>query len=175
MLEQARYLAQVTGGADENASMRLHELEKKVQRVKTSDLANALPNELPYDVPSTFWLSLRGYSPVALASQIKKPLLLLHAGRDFQVTSTDYVLWNSALQSQPWAQVQLFPRLNHLFESGEGPSTPTEYEQPSHVDQAVVAAIADWIDTMASSPSAESPQSNAVVGEHQRDQSHEQQ
>jgi hypothetical protein len=38
-----------------------------------------------------------------------------------------------------------YPALNHLLISGEGPSTPIEYNQPGHVAEDVVSDIADWI------------------------------
>jgi hypothetical protein len=41
--------------------------------------------------------------------------------------------------------VNMSPSLNHLFVSGVGPPTPAEYEQPGHVDEAVVNDIARWI------------------------------
>ena len=40
---------------------------------------------------------------------------------------------------------KMYPELNHLFVAGKGKSLPQEYEQPGHVDQTVVADIANWI------------------------------
>jgi hypothetical protein len=40
---------------------------------------------------------------------------------------------------------KLYPKLNHLFIAGEGKSTPDEYAQPGHVEETVVADIAEWI------------------------------
>jgi hypothetical protein len=42
-------------------------------------------------------------------------------------------------------KVETFPTLNHLFIAGEGKPNPAEYDTPGHVDQAVVAAIADFV------------------------------
>ena len=42
-----------------------------------------------------------------------------------------------------------YPKLNHLFEAGEGRSTPEEYDRPGHVAQEVIGDIADWIRAMA--------------------------
>jgi hypothetical protein len=61
------------------------------------------------------------------------------------VTATDFALWKSAIGAEPWAQLQLLPGLNHLFEAGQGPSTPAEYAKPSHVSADVITRIAEWI------------------------------
>lgn len=43
---------------------------------------------------------------------------------------------------------KLYPALNHLFISGTGRSTPSEYAQAGHVDEQVIADIAAWIKTI---------------------------
>ena len=35
--------------------------------------------------------------------------------------------------------------MNHLFMTGEGKSTPAEYEHPGHVAESVITDIAEWI------------------------------
>ena len=73
------------------------------------------------------------------------PMLILQAGRDYQVTMDDFVRWEAGLGADPRVTLKVYPRLNHLFITGEGPSRPTEYEQPGKVDDEVIADIATWI------------------------------
>jgi hypothetical protein len=42
-------------------------------------------------------------------------------------------------------RLKSYPALNHMFIAGSGPSMPVEYQRPGHVDETVVADIADWI------------------------------
>ena len=91
-----------------------------------------------------YWLALRGIDPPAEAKKLGLPVLVLHGGRDYQVTAKDLSGWKAALGDEPRATIRLFPSVNHLFVAGEGPSTPAEYERPGHVAPEVVEAIAAW-------------------------------
>jgi dienelactone hydrolase len=95
-------------------------------------------------VPASYWLSFRGYDPAATAKGLGLPVLVLQGGRDYQVTAKDLARWKGALGDDPRATIRLFPSLNHLFVTGEGPSSPAEYEKPGHVAPEVVEAIAGW-------------------------------
>jgi hypothetical protein len=145
LLEQTRYLAALDHGATARVEAALQDMETRIARVQSPELAQTVARDLPQGVPATWWLSLRGYSPVDVAKSLAKPTLLLQGDRDFQVTATDFALWKSAIGAEPWAQLQLLPGLNHLFEAGQGPSTPAEYAKPSHVSADVITRIAEWI------------------------------
>ncbi|HKT01381.1 MAG TPA: hypothetical protein VJT31_17805 [Rugosimonospora sp.] len=41
--------------------------------------------------------------------------------------------------------IRVYDADNHLFFTGTGPSTPSEYEPAQHVDPAVVDHIATWL------------------------------
>jgi len=41
---------------------------------------------------------------------------------------------------------------DHLFFPGSGRSTPADYEAAQHVDEAVVADIAEWITALKGTP-----------------------
>ncbi len=77
-------------------------------------------------------------------------MLVLHGGRDYQVTAAEFARWQQASWphgNNAGSRVTLkdYPRLNHLFMAGDGPSTPAEYAQPGNVDAGVIADIAIWI------------------------------
>ena len=70
---------------------------------------------------------------------------ILQGARDYQVTTVDFEGWKAALSSRPDVRLKLYPDLNHLFMAGEGKSKPSEYEQPGHVAESVIADIAEWM------------------------------
>jgi pimeloyl-ACP methyl ester carboxylesterase len=144
LLDQNRYLASIDTSNRAAAQAALAVLEKQIERVKSADLESATAAELPMGVPSSWWLSQRGYSPTELAVQLRKPTLVLQGDRDFQVTQTDLDRWKAALDRQPWATVRVLPGLNHLFERWQGTPSPEEYARPSHVSSVVISQIADW-------------------------------
>jgi fermentation-respiration switch protein FrsA (DUF1100 family) len=83
--------------------------------------------------------------PAGTAAKLKLPILILHGGRDYQITMADFRLWKQRLGSRQNVTLKLFPRLNHLFIVGDGPSGPAEYQQAGHVDEQVIKHIAEWV------------------------------
>ena len=102
------------------------------------------PNELT-GAPGAYWLSLRDYVPSEAARTLPQPLLILQGERDYQVTMEDFGRWQAALADRGDVTFKSYPALNHLFMTGEGPSTPAEYEQAGHVAEEVILDVAGWI------------------------------
>jgi uncharacterized protein len=97
------------------------------------------------NLPATYRDDLKSYDPVETIKKSNVPVLVLQGERDYQVTMKDFALWQSALRGRPKATFRRYRRLNHLFASGEGKSSPTEYENTSHVSVEVIDDIAEWI------------------------------
>ncbi|MHB1222870.1 MAG: alpha/beta hydrolase [Gemmatimonadaceae bacterium] len=109
---------------------------------------------LPPDVnvlgaPARYVYDLDDRRPLDLARRLTVPVLVLHGGRDYQVTAEDVALWRDALADNPSAIIREFPALDHLFMPGEGRATPAAYTYTSgHVAQDVIDEIARWIRTL---------------------------
>ncbi len=147
ILEQTTYLLGLQAGlSDAERTSRIDEMRAQVAKVKDPALSADTPaGELPLGIPAAYWLDMRGYDPPAAAAALATPVLVLQGGRDYQVTTADYDLWQAALLGRPGADFKLYPDLNHLFVTGSGKSTPAEYEIAGHVTAPVVADIAAWI------------------------------
>jgi hypothetical protein len=88
---------------------------------------------VPFGVPAPYWLDLRGYDPVAVATALDKPMLILQCGRDYQATVTDdLAAWKAGLGHRPDVTIRIYDSDNHLFFTGTGPSAPAEYEPAQH-------------------------------------------
>jgi dienelactone hydrolase len=125
---------------------------RQAEAVDSPDLSPGTPEaDLPFGVPAAYWLDLRGYDPAATAATLGKPMLILQGGRDYQVTvDDDLARWRAALADRPEVTIRVYDADNHLFLAGSGPSKPAEYERAQHVDPAVVADIADWLQSVRS-------------------------
>ncbi|MER7442998.1 alpha/beta hydrolase family protein [Micromonospora avicenniae] len=123
-------------------------ITRQAALVDSADLSPSTPaSRLPLGLPASYWLDLRGYDPVPAAAALGKPMLILQGGRDYQVTvQEDLSRWRAGLAHRPDVTIRVYDADNHLFFPGSGPSTPAEYEAPQHVDPAVVADIAAWLD-----------------------------
>lgn len=145
ILEQVTYLSNLDGKLSADEQKQIDDLKKLAERVKDPGLSTATPASDLFNIPASYWLDLRGYNPPEAAQNLSQPMLILQGERDYQVSTVDFENWKKALSSKKNAVFKLYPGLNHLFITGQGPSNPDEYNQPGHVDQAVVEDIAAFI------------------------------
>ena len=96
-------------------------------------------------IKASYFLSMRGHDPAKVAAGLSIPFLILQGDRDYQVTAPDLDRYKQALGKKPSVVIKQYPRLNHLFIAGDGPSSPPEYNQPGHVDEVVIDDIAAWV------------------------------
>lgn len=109
---------------------------------------NAPPERLQQlrgGAPPSYWEDLEAYDPVATARQLEMPVLILQGERDYQVTMTEFGLWQSGLEGYGDVTFTSYPKLNHLFLEGEGPSVPAEYDRPGRIPDYVFGDIADFV------------------------------
>lgn len=147
IVRQMTYLYGLAGNtlSDEDRK-RLQDIKDAVVKVKalrdsdkgsTTKLLGAMP---------AYWLDVRGYDPPEAAKAVRKPMLFLQGGRDYQVQTADLENWKKALGSRSDVEFRLYPKLNHLFYEGEGILIPLEYMQKhGSVAEEVVTDIAAFI------------------------------
>jgi uncharacterized protein len=143
ILEQIEYIYRYSG--DEIDNPQLKQIKKMVENVKQLTPESTFQkHELPFSVPKEYWLDLKNYNPAQTLKKLKTPTLILQGGRDYQVTSKDFDLWEKSLRRKQKTSVQ-YSSLNHLFFEGEGPSLPEEYEVRGYVPLYVISDIAEWV------------------------------
>jgi fermentation-respiration switch protein FrsA (DUF1100 family) len=103
------------------------------------------PSTLLFNAPPAYWIDLNAYNPIVVAQKLTQPMLILQGERDYQVTMIDFQGWKDGLAGRDNVTFKSYEDLNHLFLSGEGPSSPAEYQTPGHVAGQVISDIADWI------------------------------
>jgi dienelactone hydrolase len=145
-LDQVRLIAEREHVPPAEANPRIAAVEASVREIESPSLKmGTTVNFLGAKVPASYWLSLRNYHPGRVAAALRIPILVLQGGRDYQVPPSEFALWKKALAGHKNATFQLYPALNHIFVAGTGPSIPSEYLKPGHVDGEVIDAIATWI------------------------------
>ena len=128
IVEQTTYIASLTPGA-------------KAPKDPVGELKGA--------APESYWKDLAAYKPVDVAARLKMPMLILQGERDYQVTMTDLKGWRDTLVGHSNVQIKSYPDLNHLFMTGSGKSTPSEYMKAGKVSQTAIDDIAAWINKSA--------------------------
>lgn len=149
ILEQTRYLAERDGTVTTEEESALAEVAAQVEAVRDPTLGADTPPADLLGAPASYWLDLRDYRPTEMAAGLALdiPILVLQGERDYQVTMTDFALWQEALAEGEDVEFRSFPGLNHLMMPGEGEglSVPEDYEVAGHVEPEVVDAIAAFI------------------------------
>ena len=133
VLAQMRYL--------EAPPDQIADIEKKAAILRQGKA----PKENLLGASGAYWLDWSKRDGVAMAKKLGKPVLVLRGDRDFQVADEDLATWRVGLEGQKGAIVQTLPHLNHLFIRGEGKPSPSEYENPDHVDPNVIEMIRKFI------------------------------
>ena len=149
ILEQFTYLYNLDGKITEQQQEELDDLKEKVDKLKDPKfIENISRQDLPLAMPVAYWKDLHNHDPVAAVKTLNIPILVLQGGRDYQVLeSKDFKGWKDALNSRENATFKLFPKLNHLFITGEGKSSPQEYMVEGHVENEVIDSIVQWINS----------------------------
>jgi len=145
IVEQTRYLAMADGTISPQEQAQLDAVTKTAAEIRALTAADAQAGRNVSGAPASYWIDLRGYDPPSAAAALKVPLLVLQGERDYQVTMDEFARWKAALAGRANVTFRSYPALNHLFLPGTGKSLPAEYDQPSHVADAVVDDIAAWI------------------------------
>ena len=148
-INQMRYMRTLDDETNEAQAVteEIEKLELAAKRADDPDLNTTVPaKDLPFGIGTPYWLDARKFDPLNTAAALQKPMLVLQGERDYQVTPDgDFPRWQKALAGNKYATLKLYPPLNHLFIAGEGPPNPTEYNEPLHVDEAVIRDVAEWI------------------------------
>jgi uncharacterized protein len=114
MVDEVHYVLQhesAPTSQDQKQAAALEETAKKIESpdLKLGDTVDLLGGPMP----ASYWLDLRTYHPIAVAQELKIPILILQGGRDFQVPpTTNFENWKAAL-----AQDQNVPFGNRSFSS----------------------------------------------------------
>ncbi|MGN7724704.1 alpha/beta fold hydrolase [Luteimonas sp. 22616] len=106
------------------------------------DVADA---DSPMQQPVAYWRSIEAVDPVSEAKAVALPMLVLQGAQDIQVVDADWQRWKGGFHDDPKVEFKLYPTLNHFGIAVEGEQGLAQYQQPGHVDPALIADVAKWI------------------------------
>lgn len=143
LIEQLGRIAAMDGETSADEQKTIDQIAQGLARIRQGD--NPPRAAAPLQLPATYWRSLDDILAVDEAKQAKIPLLILHGGRDYQVTDADWQTWRDAFTDDPRATLKRYSALNHLGIAGSGRSTPDEYLSSGQVDTGLIEDSASWI------------------------------
>lgn len=148
LIEQMEYLYPDSSVMEAKNYLQKKRIQQQAQYAKRKKLDPKTPTDsLPFGVSAAYWNFLNQYDQVKTFAKLPTPTLILQGSRDYQVTMTDFSLWQEAAKKRT-ARTDLiaYPKLNHLFITGEGRSLPAEYQLQGNMDAAVITDIKQWIE-----------------------------
>ena len=145
IIEQNKYMVTVTKDTTAAMQKMLSEAITAIEKTRINKLGKIKPDSVILGLPASYWVDLNNYDQVAIAKKLKQRILVIQGGHDFQVTETDYNLWNNALSQNPNVTLKLYPTYNHLFSEQQEKGTTAQYQTPGNVEQRLIEDLADWI------------------------------
>lgn len=148
LIEQMDYLYPDSAVMDAKNYHEKKRIQHQARYAQKKKLDPKTPTDsLPFGVSATYWNFLNQYDQVKTFGKLSQPALILQGERDYQVTMTDFQLWQKAALKRAAPTTFLsYPKLNHLFISGTGKSSPAEYQQQGNMEEAVITDIQRWIE-----------------------------
>lgn len=146
IVEQNSYILSTDHIAEDSAKEQLRQqTEAMASNVKSLSAESTFSSKELFNLPASYWLDLQNYHQLTEAAKMNEPLLVLQGGRDYQVTKTDFQLWQDALSDQPNVTFQYYDNLNHFFMTGTGKSIPEEYQVKGTLCDKVSQDMANFI------------------------------
>jgi hypothetical protein len=107
----------------------LTNLREKIKVVKDPNLSlTTASSKLPLGLPASYWLDLRDYKPAEAAKEIKKPILILQGGKDYQITMVDF---SKLVECSMTGKYHLRSITASIMDLSAGEvSTARDYDQP---------------------------------------------
>jgi len=115
------------------------------------NMSNLSPDELQtaliFGIPAIYQQSVVNSLPLPFISRNTTPVLIIHGGRDFQVsTENDFQIFVSQTQGLPHVTTRLYEGLNHLFiQSQTDHNDIRDYIPLGNVDTQMLRGIVNWI------------------------------
>ncbi len=96
-------------------------------------------------VHAPYWKWLAAYDALEAAKEMTAPVLLLQGEEDYQVTMTDFGIWQEALGEKENWQLISYPGLTHPFTPGQKAEGSDVYSREAKVDPGVMDDITAFV------------------------------
>ena len=141
--EQIKRLGTLGGADPESTAASLEAFHEAVARLRAG--GDGADEIRILGLPAGYLRSAEALDPVAEARVASQPLLIMHAGRDIQVTDVDWQAWQAAFGDDPRFTLKRYPELGHLGFVSDPDRPLASYGAPDHVDERLIEDAAAWI------------------------------
>ncbi|WP_443936466.1 alpha/beta hydrolase [Pedobacter sp. MW01-1-1] len=143
---QNKYMFNLLKDTTEASKKILADAMTEIEKTRISSLGTLKPDSLILGLPASYWVDLNKYDQVATAKSLNKQrILIIQGGNDFQVTKTDFDIWNAALSNKKNVKLTFYPDLNHLLSPQKEKGTTQQYQTPVSVSAQLINDLVLWI------------------------------
>ena len=143
MREQCDYLYSLLPEITEGQQAEKDALSAELDRLQDPDSLGE--EDTVAGAYASYWKWLAAYDILQAAGEITEPVLLLQGEEDYQVTMTDFAIWQETFGEKNNWQMISYPGLTHLFMPGEKKEGSAAYTREARVDEQVIQDIAGFI------------------------------
>ena len=143
MREQCNYLYSLLPEITAQQQAEKDALFAELDRLK--DLDSMTEADTVAGAYASYWKWLAAYDILQAAGEITEPVLLLQGEEDYQVTMTDFAIWQETFGEKNNWQMISYPGLTHLFMPGQKSEGSAAYTREARVDEQVIRDIAGFI------------------------------
>lgn len=145
MVEQNKYGFALSKDTTQAGKLQLDSVIKLLDKTRITQLGAMKPDSNILVLPASYLVDINNYNQVEVAKKLKQRIFIAQGGHDFQVSTTDYDLWNAALGKKKNVVLKLYPSLNHLMSWQTEKGSMGQYSVPSSVAEELITDIVDWI------------------------------
>ncbi|MNK25870.1 Alpha/beta hydrolase family protein [compost metagenome] len=145
IIEQNKYMVEQSKDTTVAMQKNLANAIIEIEKTKITKLGKMKPDSILLGLPASYWVDLNSYDQVAIAKKLKQRIFVIQGGYDFQVSETDFNIWNEALSGNKNVTLKLYPEYNHLFSQQEAKGNMMQYQKPGNVEQRVIEDLSAWI------------------------------
>ncbi|UKT62760.1 alpha/beta hydrolase [Pedobacter mucosus] len=146
IIEQNNYMFNLSKDTTAANKKQLADAILEINKSKISQLGTTVkPDSIILGLPAKYWVDINNYNQVAVAKTLKQRIYVLQGGNDFQVSKSDFDLWNTAIGKKKNVTVKYYPELNHLLSIQTEKGTTAQYQIPVSVSETLVNDVATWI------------------------------
>ncbi|MFD2583561.1 DUF3887 domain-containing protein [Pedobacter vanadiisoli] len=147
IVDQNQYMFDQANDTTAAFKKQLADAMIEIDKSRISQLGTTIkPDSIILGLPAKYWADLNSYNQVVTAKSLSKPrIYVLQGGNDFQVSKTDFDLWNEALGKKKNVTLKFYPDLNHLLSPQSGKGTMAQYQAAASVSDVLVNDLVLWI------------------------------
>ncbi|MBW2525792.1 MAG: alpha/beta fold hydrolase [Deltaproteobacteria bacterium] len=146
LVDQLHHLAQREGAEGRPARQALARAQDDLERIQQLlGGAPALLHERLLGHSAEYWLDLARHRPSDLLDELDLPLLVLHPGRDYQVSDRDLASWQQAVPRWPHAELRVYPTLDHALVTSGRSGSPNDSDAAGELSERLLDDVARWI------------------------------